>query len=114
MARAVRVGSYDGEVPDLGRLQHLLAESGHTQMLGRWTNAYSRIGAESVMAYIHYLHSECRQLATRARNLEDMPDGLCEQLYDERRERVTWLSGALHEASQRINELVLTLRRDNE
>jgi hypothetical protein len=114
MAGAVSVGSHDGEVPELGRLQLLLAASGHTQMLSRWPNAYGRIGAESVMAYIHYLDSECRRLATRARNLEDSQDRLREQLYDERRERVTWLSGALHEASQRMNEPARKRRRDDD
>jgi hypothetical protein len=66
------------------------------------------------MAYIHFLDSECRRLATRARNLEDGQDRLREQLYDDRRERVTLLSGELHEASQRMNEPVRKRRRDNE
>jgi hypothetical protein len=33
MAGAVSLGIHDGEVPELGRLQHLLAESGHTLCL---------------------------------------------------------------------------------
>jgi hypothetical protein len=39
---------------------------------------------------------------------------LRDHLFDERRERITWLSGALHEASQRMNEPVRKRRRDNE
>jgi hypothetical protein len=46
--------------------------------------------------------------------LEDGHDLMREQLYEERRERVTWLSGALHDASQRMNEPVRKRRRDNE
>jgi hypothetical protein len=83
-------------------------------MLSRWPNAYGRIGAESLMAYIQYLDSECRRLATRARNLEDSQDRLREQLYDEHCERVTWISGAFHEAFKRVNEPVRKRRRDNE
>jgi hypothetical protein len=66
------------------------------------------------MAYIHYLDSECRRLATRARNLEERQDRLRNQLYVEGRERVTWLSGALHEASQRMNEPVRKRRGDDD
>jgi hypothetical protein len=83
-------------------------------MPSRWPNAYVRIGAESVMAYIHFLDSECRRLAIRARNLEDGQDRLREQLYNDRHERVTWLSGELHEASQRMYDPVRKHRRDNE
>jgi hypothetical protein len=66
------------------------------------------------MAYIQYLDSECRRLNARVCSLEDGHDLMREQLYEERRERVTWLSGALHDASQRMNEPVRKRRRDNE
>jgi hypothetical protein len=44
------------------------------------------------MAYIQYLYSECRRLNACVRNLEDGNGLMREQLYEERRERVTWLS----------------------
>jgi hypothetical protein len=58
------------------------------------------------MSYIQYLNSECRQLTARVRNLEDCHETIREQLHEERFERVTWLSGALNDASQRLNEPV--------
>jgi hypothetical protein len=66
-----------------------------------------------VMAYIHHLDSECRRLTTRVRNLEDIQVMLREQLYEERREKVTWLSGAFHKASQCMKEPVRKRLRDN-
>jgi hypothetical protein len=93
---------------------HDLAESGHTRALSRWPNAYGRIGAGSVMVYIQYLDSECRRLNACVCSLEDGHDLMREQLYEERRERVTWLSGALQDASQRMDEHVRKRRRDNE
>jgi hypothetical protein len=81
-ACVVSMGCYGKEVPELGQLQNLLAESVHSKMLSRWPNAYGRIGTESVMAYVHYLDSECRRPATHVRNLEDFQDMLREQLYE--------------------------------
>jgi hypothetical protein len=66
------------------------------------------------MAYIRYLDSECRRLNARVCSLEDGHDLMREQLYEEPRERVNWLSGSLHDASQRMHEHVRKRRRDNE
>jgi hypothetical protein len=81
-------------------------------MLARFSDAHGRVGADSVASYVQYLDSECRRLSERVRHLEDAQDRLHEQLYDERRERVTWLSGALQDASQRMSEPVRKRRRD--
>jgi hypothetical protein len=67
-----------------------------------------------VMANIKYLDSECRRLNARVCSLEDVHDLMRERVYEERRERVIWLSGALHDASQRMREPVRKRRRDNE
>ena len=83
-------------------------------MLTRWPDSYGRVGVDSVAAYVYYLDSECRRLASRVRTMEDVCDGLHEQLYDERRERVRWLSGALNDATQRMDEPVRKRRRDAE
>jgi prefoldin subunit 5 len=83
-------------------------------MLSRWPDAHGRIGAESVMSYIQYLRSECRQLTARVRSLEDCHDTIREQLHEERRERVNWLSGTSNDASQRLNEPVRKRRRERE
>jgi hypothetical protein len=97
---------------EFGRLYSLLTESGHAHLLARWQDPYGHVGADSVLGYIHYLDSECRRLAARVRNLEEGQERLHEQLYEERRERVTWLSGALHDASQRMDEPPRKRRRE--
>jgi hypothetical protein len=66
------------------------------------------------MSYIQYLDSENRQLTARVRNSEDGHDTIREKLYEELRGRVTWLSGALNDASQRLNEPVPKRRRECE
>jgi hypothetical protein len=108
------VGDHGVDDPEFCQLRDLLADSGHTRVPSRWPNTYGRIGAGSVMAYIQYLDSECRRLDARVCSLEDVHDLMREQLYEERQQRVTWLSGALHDASQRMNEPVRKRRRDNE
>jgi hypothetical protein len=99
---------------DYGRLYNLLSESGHANMLSRWPDSYGRVGVDSVAAYIHYLDSECRRLTARVRNMEELHHGVQEQLYEDRRARVTWLSGALHDATQLMNEPPRKRRRDHE
>jgi hypothetical protein len=108
------VGDHGVDDPEVCQLRDLLADSGHTRALSRWKNTYGRIGAGYVMAYIQYLDSECRRLDARVCRLEDVHDLMREQLYEERQQRVTWLSGALHDAYQRMNEPVRKRRRDNE
>ena len=107
-------GDHGRSHTDFNRLYNLLAESGHAHMLTRWPDSYGRVGVDSVAAYVYYLDSECRRLASRVRTMEDVCDGLHEQLYDERRERVRWLSGALNDATQRMDEPVRKRRRDAE
>jgi hypothetical protein len=83
-------------------------------MLSPWPNAHGCIGAESVMSYIQYLDSGYRQLTARVHNLEDVNDSIRKQLHEERSERVNWLSGALNDASQRVNEPVQKRRCERE
>jgi hypothetical protein len=108
------VGGYGDENQEFGQFQNLLADSGHLRMLSRWPNAHGRIDAESVRSYIQYLDSECRQLTARVRYLEDVHGTIREQLHAECRERVTWLSVALTDASQRLNEPVRKRRCERE
>jgi hypothetical protein len=110
----VSVGGHGDEDPDFGPLHNLLAESGDLRMLSRCPDAHGRIGAESVMCYIQYLNSECRQLTERVRNSEDFHETIREQLHEKRLERVTWFSGALNDASQRLNEPVRKRHRERE
>jgi hypothetical protein len=99
----------DGE---FARLYDLLAESGHARMLARFANSQGRVNADAVVSYVHWLDTECRRLGERVRGLQESHDRLHEQLYEERRSQVAWLSGALHSASERLNEPVRKRRRD--
>jgi hypothetical protein len=94
-------------------LLRLLAEAGHYPALTRMTYRQgTRPGADTVMAYINYLASQCRQTQTQVLYLEDIQDSLHEQIYADRRARISWLSAALQDATRQMDEVPRKRRRD--